>query len=208
MGLLGDVHAEDLRLEVALAWFRTEVDRVACVGDVVDGLGSDETCVSRLTDVGATVVRGNHERWLLEGGQTPARLSSRSMDTIRAWPTSVPFDTRLGSLLLCHGVGEDDMSLLLPGQPRAEATALIADVGDHALMVCGHTHVRMVRTLARPSHPALTVLNVGTLYRKDRPGFAVLDDETATLQFFEVDTERVHPGAVFHLTGGSKAATA
>ncbi len=106
MGLLGDVHAEDLRLEVALAWFRTEVDEIACVGDVVDGLGSDETCVSRLTDVGATVVRGNHERWLLEGGQTPERLSSRSMDTVRGWPTSVPFDTRLGSLLLCHGIGD------------------------------------------------------------------------------------------------------
>ncbi len=50
MGLLGDVHAEDLRLEVALAWFRTEVDEIACVGDVVDGLGSDETCVVTLDE--------------------------------------------------------------------------------------------------------------------------------------------------------------
>jgi hypothetical protein len=68
IGLLGDMHAEDASLSLALRVFADlSVDRVMAVGDIVDGLGSVDRCCALLAEAGAAVVRGNHERWFLAG---------------------------------------------------------------------------------------------------------------------------------------------
>ena len=58
LGLVGDVHAEEQRLARVLDFFASRgVDRVAQVGDFVDGMGSDAECVRRLRDADALVLR-------------------------------------------------------------------------------------------------------------------------------------------------------
>jgi predicted phosphodiesterase len=72
-------------------------------------------------------------------------------------------------LLLCHGVGDNDMIRLQPGdvgyalESNLELTALI-DAGVHRLVVGGHTHRVMVRRFG-----GLTVVNPGTLLRSADP---------------------------------------
>ena len=80
--MLGDVHAEDETLLAALDFFAAVgVDRVVCVGDVIDGAGNAERCIATLRSREIATVRGNHERWFTESkgmllsDATPADLA-------------------------------------------------------------------------------------------------------------------------------------
>src|SRR5678810_334167 len=65
-GLIGDVHAEDELLELALDYFEKQnVEHVLCTGDVADGAGSVVRCCTLLRQYSVQTVRGNHDRWLL-----------------------------------------------------------------------------------------------------------------------------------------------
>src|SRR6476661_2616953 len=119
-GLIGDVHAEDERLRVAIsAMARAKVDRILCCGDLVDGHGDvDRTC-STLALHGVTTVRGNHDRWIREdelrtlpNAHRMTSLSPLTIDMLKSLPRTVLIDVPGGKLLLCHGVGENDMCRL------------------------------------------------------------------------------------------------
>ena len=71
---IGDIHTEAELLERALAIGREHgVDKVLSVGDVVDGPHDPVACITRLREVNADVVRGNHERWVTEGHPSSRR---------------------------------------------------------------------------------------------------------------------------------------
>ncbi len=204
-GAIGDVHAEDELLAAAIERLDAiGVDAVLSVGDVVDGAGDVERCVRLLQARGAVAVRGNHERWLLAGTmrQLPHATSSDALsDPARAWLGSLPATrtlvTSAGRLLLCHGVGEDDMTRLLPEDEGAVLTSnpALQDVlaSGAELMVCGHTHRPMVRSIF-----GLLVINAGTLDRRDAPGFVHVDLDAKVARFFdlELDPVRVREGLV------------
>lgn len=143
LGVLGDVHAEDLCLAAALAFMRgLSVDAILCVGDIVDGAG----------DLPAT----------------------RSIETPR------------GKLLLCHGLALNDMRRLGPQDDgyelecNDELQGLLASK-EFAFVVGGHTHQRMVRRFG-----AVTVLNAGTLKRRNDPCFCVLDLAANQADFYDI----------------------
>src|SRR5262245_39177137 len=113
-GILGDIHAEDQRLASALSYLTPmELDGIVCVGDIVDGRGDADRCCSLLMNHGVHCVRGNHDRlWSLGtpmGFDDDTPLDALSPEAVR-WLASVPacrtFETPLGHLLLCHGLGE------------------------------------------------------------------------------------------------------
>ncbi len=197
IGLLGDVHAEDAALRRALQVFAdAQVDVVVCTGDVVDGEGDVAACVARLDAARVVVVRGNHDRWLNEGtmrGHAEATaLASLPADAavwLRALPTTARVATSRGDLLVCHGVGEDDMVRLGPDdagyalQCIDELPALLDDAAL-SFVVAGHTHRRMVRRFERARAP-LWFVNAGTLKAGDGPGFGVLDVHDG-IQWFDV----------------------
>ncbi len=64
-------------------------------------------------------------------------------------------------------------------------------------MVCGHTHVPMVRRFERGGGKTpLLVVNAGTLAREDKPGFAVLDLVARRVEFHSVaDDLSVRPAS-------------
>lgn len=204
-GLVGDIHAEDERLEAALRIFRDEkATGVLFVGDVADGIGDLDRCCALLRAAGAAGVRGNHDRWLVEDSMRSIKnshsrdeLAKETLAFLEALPATREIDTPRGLLLLCHGVGDNDMVRL---QPDADGYALetndaLADLlaaNRHALAVGGHTHDRMVRRfhareMRREGDASIVFVNPGTLARHATPCCALLDFEAACVRYFELE---------------------
>ncbi len=191
VGIIGDVHAEDVRLEAVLKSMEPlDLDAIVCVGDVVDGFADAERCCDLLRDARVDCVRGNHDRWFLTGemrGAPDATPSDGLTEASREWLTALPptrsFVTPMGNLLLCHGLGSNDMRRLTQDdsgyalEANVELQDLLSD-RSHALVINGHTHGAMVRAF-----PGLTVINAGTLRRDHDPVFAVADFMARTVQY-------------------------
>lgn len=105
-------------------------------------------------------------------------------------------------LLLCHGVGSNDMCRLGPddyGYAISSNDDLLAVLFDPAVqfMVGGHTHRSMVRKFERGSGKApLVVVNPGTLAREHEPGFAILTLAPSR----KVDFHRLGESGVTHVS--------
>jgi predicted phosphodiesterase len=202
LGLIGDVHAEDERLSATIDAFHEErVDVVLCTGDLVDGRGDiDRTCaILRSEKIRTHVIRGNHDRWIREDTLRDLphahRMTDLAVETVtflKSLPPTIVLEIPGGKLLLCHGVGDNDMQRLVPddhGYAIASNDALMKVLFDPTIrvMVAGHTHVPMVRRFERaPGKPPLVVVNPGTLARDDKPGFAILDAVTKRVDFYRI----------------------
>jgi len=195
LGLVGDIHAEHEALSTALrALASLDADAIVAVGDIVDGAGDPNRCCELLSGCGALVVRGNHERWLLEGTMRdlPEATSLRSLgEASRRFLEDLPRTRELvtiaGSLLLCHGLGPDDMASLRSGDyghaiELNKALQRIVREERYAIVVSGHTHERMVRRVG-----SVTFVNAGTLHRACDPCFGLLDLEGELVIFYALE---------------------
>jgi predicted phosphodiesterase len=200
VGVVGDVHCESATLSRVLNALDTmSVDAVLCVGDLVDGPGDADAALAILEARGVHCVAGNHERWFLEGVRRDVvdatdSLSESSVAFLRRLRKTKLYDTPAGKALLCHGVGQDDEAWLRPDtrgyalQDIPTLRELMLDDGVQ-FMIGGHTHQRMVRTF-----PGLTVINAGTIHRKDEQTFSVIDFDRMKVAFYsaaENDTGRL-----------------
>jgi putative phosphoesterase len=202
VGVLGDVHAEDDRVERALEYFREAgATTVLCVGDTTDGYGSATRAVELLADHGVVTVRGNHDRWTLSntmrdfpGATDPETLSPRAREFLESCPVTLELSTLLGPLLLCHGLGTNDTRKVKPDDfgvalsSNLELGALIRE-RHYRLVVNGHSHRPMVRRF-----DTLTIVNAGTLKRDENPCVLVIDFARAIVDFIPIDPAgRVDP---------------
>ena len=199
IGLLGDIHAEDGSVALALRAFAdVGVDHIMAVGDIVDGPGSVERCCELLAAAGATVVRGNHDRWLLAGTMRELPYATLTLGTeARAFLAALPATRRIdvpgGQLLLCHGLDDDDMAsvsldadaMSIRHNPPLER---LIDADEPLWVLAGHTHRRGVWSYRR-----LIVINAGTLFREHEPCFAVVDLAGQEVTYFDL-----HPGGRVH----------
>lgn len=198
LGLLGDIHAEDARLERALAHMKQAgVDAILSVGDIVDGPGDVERCVRLLAQHDVIAVKGNHDRWYVRGNfmndddrrrmgwTVSGTLSTASLAWLTFLPATRAIDTEAGRLLLCHGVGDDDMKRFEPTTTLEHADEMrdLLATQAHAFIVGGHTHIRMARVLE-----GVLVINAGTLTDRgdDKPCFAILDVVTRDVRFVDL----------------------
>lgn len=195
VGVLGDAHAEDERVEHALAYFREiGASTVLCAGDVTDGYGSATRTVELLADHGVLAVRGNHERWTLSNtmrhlpaATDPETLSVRAREYLERCPATLELSSMLGPLLLCHGIGGNDMAKVKPDDFGVALTSnfdlqhLLAQ-GHYRLVVNGHSHRPMVRRF-----DTLTIVNAGTLKRDEHPCLVVIDFAEKLVDFVPFD---------------------
>lgn len=192
VGVIGDVHARDAALEAALGFLRGlgDLNALLCTGDIVDGEGDADRCCALLREAGALTVRGNHDRWFLEtvAHRTPGHphyaLSLSACAFLAALPPTRRFRTPRGALLLCHGLGADDMAGIYPDGSGVTPEAnhrLHALVGaaEFRFVLCGHTHRPMIRVFED-----LTLINAGTLQWGYERGFLVADFERGVAQFY------------------------
>lgn len=211
LGIIGDVHTEHQRLAAVLEHFAgLALDRVVCTGDVPDGpldARAVDACCAALQRAGVLIVSGNHDRWLqdgemreLPGATDPGELSESSVEFLAGLPATVDFESAAGRVLLCHGIGTNDMASVQPfdhGLALANNEALqgLLAEGRYRYVISGHTHRPMVRAIG-----SLIVINAGTLLRDHAPCCAVADFGARRLQFFDVgDQGAVTPAAAFDL---------
>jgi predicted phosphodiesterase len=211
-GLIGDVHCEVARLKQVLALFhRSNVDTVLSVGDISDGPGDlTETC-SLLQDAGALAVAGNHDRWLLAGemrdlpdAHQVEELTPQARKYLSSLPKTRFIESPRGTILLCHGLGEDDMASV---RPDDEGPALLANSALWQLIasrtarfvVNGHSHRPMLRTI-----DGLTIMNAGTLHPKHRPVCSIADFETGQVQIYDVEPAHVSAAERWSFERGSR----
>ncbi|MFO0742588.1 MAG: metallophosphoesterase family protein [Labilithrix sp.] len=202
LGLIGDVHAEDDLLARTLDELsHARVDRVLCTGDLVDGLGSVDRACALLRERNVMVVRGNHDRWIksdeLRTLPHAHRMTDLAADTItflKELPQTLSLELGSGGrLLLCHGVGSNDMCKLTPDDygyaisANEDLLGLLFDPTVH-VMVGGHTHKPMLRRFERArGKTPLWVVNPGTLARESAPGYAILDLGRASVDFYRFE---------------------
>ena len=215
-GLIGDIHCEVDHLKRIIAFFRClKVDAILSVGDIADGPGDlTEACMVLQTS-GVLTVSGNHDRWLLNGEMRDlpeATPVSAITPQARAYLTALP-KTRLlessrGPVMLCHGLGEDDMASV---RPDDEGIALHNNHALHKLIknrkariiVNGHSHRPMLRIIE-----GLTILNAGTLHPKHRPTFSIADFDAGEVQVYDLAHDRINPAELWSFERGSRPALA
>ncbi len=195
LGVIGDIHAEDRRLERALR----ELDAAGAecclsVGDIADGRGDLDRCVRLLEQSAVYAVRGNHDRWLMAGqmrgleGATE-HCEPRTLRYLGALSTTLEFPTVAGRALLCHGFGDDDMSKLLPddGAYAVESNQALARLrADQGLcfVLNGHSHRPMLRPVG-----GLWIINAGTLRPGHGPSFVLVDFAEMMLIWFSFEAD-------------------
>lgn len=194
VAVIGDVHAEHLVLELALATLRDlGVHHVLCVGDIVDGPGNVDRCCELLRENDVLTVRGNHDNWMLNGTLRSLRqatrredLSAESLDFLESLPPARSVSRCLPHSRLCHGLGPNDMGSVLPDdfgyalEVKRELHDLIADPGVK-IVLNGHTHRRMVRHFQ-----GLTIINAGSLVFSQEPGIVLIDPESGDVSWLSL----------------------
>ncbi|HVY26873.1 MAG TPA: metallophosphoesterase family protein [Polyangiaceae bacterium] len=199
VGLIGDLHAEDEALAFAIAELtRLGADTLLQVGDIADGPGDLTRTIALLVEHRALAVRGNHDRWQLadELRTLPhARLRSEIEPSVVEYLSALPvmreFRSPRGHVLLCHGLGHNDMVGVKPDHEgydiamNQELQQLIAEQ-YFSFVLNGHTHRPMLRTFG-----SLSIINAGTLLREYERCFTFIDFERGELVRFR------HPAGAF-----------
>ena len=192
IGIIGDVHAEDLRLRVALDFLREyEVDAILCTGDLPDGRGDLDMCCQLLQTHGVMTVAGNHERWFLQDkvrhvadAHLRCHASSETVAYLSGLPQTHHIDTVDGELLLCHGILDDDLAKIWPGSEKSASRCsapldkLLQQDAPPRFLINGHMHFRTVIDF-----PKTQVINGGTL-KGQFAGFSLLDIESQCIHSF------------------------
>lgn len=194
VGLIGDVHAEHEVLAFVLDELtRLGVDALLQVGDIADGPGDLDATVALLRAHRVLAVRGNHDRWLLAGQlrdlphATPlSNLLPPVAHYLGQLPAVREFRSPRGNVLLCHGLGTNDMAFVKPDHEGYEITSnlelqrLILE-RRYRYVLNGHTHRAMLRTFG-----PLSIINAGTLYREYERCFTLVDFERGELQRYKL----------------------
>jgi predicted phosphodiesterase len=189
IGLIGDVHAEDLLLEEAIeALTGLGADLLVCTGDIAHGCGSLDRCCELLAEHRVSAVAGNHDRTLLEksgkGSLSPGKQppGQWALDYLRALPPVRMIPTVEGMLMLCHGLGDDDLFRLAAGPPSqqtAERLDSFTAAAGVRWVVNGHSHQHQMLTWQ-----GVSFVNAGTLARAYQPVYGLLDVVRASARFF------------------------
>ena len=161
MAVISDVHGNRLALDAVLDDIaRQGVDATACLGDHVSGPLDPAGSADRLMGLDGPVIRGNHDRWLIdrvgkELDPVDRFALMRLKASHRAWLEAMPATAVVdGSVFLCHGTPTSDNTVWLDNYwydrqttlPSEESIMRHAAGVDYPVILCGHTHMaRSVR---------------------------------------------------------------
>jgi putative phosphoesterase len=192
VGLIGDLHAEDEALEFVIHELRKlGAETLLQVGDIADGPGDLERTVAMMLEHQVLAVRGNHDRWLLGNqlrdlphAQQLGATAPGVLDYLTALPVVREFRSPRGHVLLCHGLGTNDMAGVKPDHEAYDISSnvdlqLLINDRRYRFVLNGHTHRPMLRTLG-----PLSIINAGTLLGEYERCFTFVDFERGELVRF------------------------
>ena len=162
IAVFSDVHGNYAALEAVLADIaRRGVDATLGLGDFLSGPFDPRAVADRLIGLGYPCVRGNHDRWLVDGRDDDWRVDAWvrgaiapvHMDWLRALPATQVF---AGEVFMCHATPQDDTSFWMDQltselgvlSMSRESIEARADGIDCPVILCGHTHVARTLRLA------------------------------------------------------------
>jgi putative phosphoesterase len=177
VAVLSDVHGNAVALEAVLGELESEtLDLVVFGGDLTWGPLPEETMelvASLPTPV--LFVRGNSERMLLEGSESPTarerwlleRHAGQARDFLATFVEQASVDIAgLGPVRFCHGSPRSDEELVTPETPEERVRAMTATISERVL-VTAHTHLQFDRHVA--GIRSINAGSVGMPY-EERPG--------------------------------------
>lgn len=158
IAVISDVHGNLHALDAVLDDIAGQgVDATVALGDFVSGPSDPVGVADRMMEIGVPAVRGNHDRYITDGRDDDWHIDALVRDMLttpqQAWLAAVPA-TRVfeGDIFLCHGTPRDDNASFMDTvtetpegriatMQRREHIEAAAAGFDHAVILCGHTHV-------------------------------------------------------------------
>ena len=191
---LYDIHGNLPALEAVLdEGTRESPDAIVVGGDVVWGPLQTE-CVELLQSRSARFLAGNCERNVLAPESDrdrwcQAQLAGDLQAEIAAWPPRIELDVDgIGPVCFCHATPRRDDEIVTALTPDGDVAEAMAG-SDAALVVSGHTHVRLDRSV--PGAPRfLNPGSVGLPYEGERGAFWALLGPGIELRRTSYDVER------------------
>ena len=199
VGLFSDVHGNAVAFDAFLADLeRHPVDRLVCLGDVIQGGPQPVDCLERLRSLDCRVAMGNADWYVLTGepgaepeteGQRQARawtlgqLSEADREYVRSFIPTVEEP----SVLAFHGSPTSWDDVILPTTPEQEFRRLLGDQ-EALILAGGHTHQQFLRrrggsTFVNPGSVGLSydhaVVEDGTVRFDPWAAWAVVQVEDA-----------------------------
>lgn len=149
LALIADVHANLPALDAVIADM-PQVDAILCAGDVVGYYADPDEVCHRLRELGAWVIRGNHDAYVT--GQLepdPARRAAYRTDWTRgrlgpenlAWLSALPVEMTFcwgGARVQVRHANPWDEELYLYPDSETSLRRIALDPGE--FLVVGHTH--------------------------------------------------------------------
>jgi putative phosphoesterase len=157
VGLFSDVHGNGVGLDAVLAELEdAHVDRLVCLGDLVEGGPQPAYCLRRVQELGCPVVLGNTDHWLVEYYREPGisvrsdlgewareRLGEDGLGAVAAFPDTYELELGDGRRLLCvHGTPTSRIEKV---EPTARDEELVELLGHATVLAAGHTHEQWQR---------------------------------------------------------------
>ena len=162
LALISDQHGNDVAFRAALDDVeRLGVEKLVCLGDVVQGGTEPAQTLDRLASLGCETVLGNADAFLLEvPADSPEPVTERQLE-VREWTLSQLTSSHLEQIRSFGPVVRrelDGVSLLLfHGSPRSYDDVLLPELDDEALepflghdaalLAGGHTHLQWTRRI-------------------------------------------------------------
>jgi predicted phosphodiesterase len=169
VGLFSDVHGNAVAFDAFLADLdRSPVDRLVCLGDVIQGGPQPLECLERLRSLDCPVVMGNAD-WFVLTGEPGAEPVTEQQEAVRAWTLAQlseadreyirSFQATVDEppVLAFHGSPGSFDDVVLPATPEDDFRRLLGD-HDVPILAGGHTHQQFLRRRG----PA-TFLNPGSV---------------------------------------------
>lgn len=177
IGVIGDVHGRFDALTRAVEALRAQqLDLLVCLGDIYDHTASTDDCCRLLDEQGILTIRGNHDRWFLEAAfrddKLRASVSPQALTFLENLPATKELTTAGGTVLICHGIGNNDLAHLPRAFPNAfvrRAIRLGTLSAQHRMVLHGHSHVQESRR-----YRGIHFLSVGELGVGETTGCAVV----------------------------------
>jgi putative phosphoesterase len=212
IAILSDIHGNCVALDKVLDDLQQEpVDRIICLGDVIQGGPQPAQVVRRLRELGCGVVMGNADAWLLTGEETGgesvseerrltmnavrdwtlAQLLSTDRAFIQAFQPTIKVEMEAGRKLLCfHGSPASFDDVILPDISQEVLFKYLGAYDAH-VMTGGHTHVQHLRRFSSDARFFFNPGSIGFAYSHHQPDEGFQADPWAEYAVLTSEGERL-----------------
>lgn len=169
IAFISDIHGNIVALDAVLADIeRAGVDRIICLGDIVDLGPKPARTLRRIRELGIDCIIGNHDPFdgpvhgppVLVGWVewAKSKMTQDDLRFLRGMHRTLAVPLPGGAELLCvHGSPRSFDEQMLPWTPPEALDTMLAGVTSD-VVVAGHTHIQMLR-----HHGSIALVNVGSV---------------------------------------------